>query len=139
MRTTPSAPSSAASASRRKARRLSSPRRATRSTARKDGRLDKSEEYLRLALAQRKSYAEALIQMAGVSFERGNLLQARAFVERYLGAAPATPDVLLLGYQIERGLGDAAAAGSYADRLRSSHAGAPETRVIEEFSRKDSP
>jgi type IV pilus assembly protein PilF len=107
--------------------------------ARKDGRLDKSEEYLRLALAQRKSYAEALIQMAGVSFERGNLLQARAFVERYLGAAPATPDVLLLGYQIERGLGDAAAAGSYADRLRSSHAGAPETRVIEEFSRKDSP
>ncbi len=107
--------------------------------ARKAGRLDESEEHLRLALAQRKGYSEALVQMAGVSFERGNLLQARAFVERYLAVAPATPDVLLLGYQIEAGLGDAAAAAGYAERLRSAHANAPETRVIEEFSRKDPP
>jgi type IV pilus assembly protein PilF len=107
--------------------------------ARKDGRLDKSEEYLRLALAQRKSYAEALVQMAGVSFDRGNLMQARAFVERYLAAAPATADVLLLGYQIETGLGDREAAERYAQRLRSAHADAPETRVIEELSRKGAP
>ncbi|MCU0976717.1 MAG: type IV pilus biogenesis/stability protein PilW [Steroidobacteraceae bacterium] len=107
--------------------------------ARKDGRLDKSEEYLRLALARRATYTEALVQMAGVSFERGSLMQARAFLERYLAAAPATADVLLLGYQIESGLGDAAAAARYADRLRTSHAASPETRVVEELARKDAP
>lgn len=107
--------------------------------ARKDGRLDQSEEYLRRALARRSTYSEALVQMAGVSFERGNLMQARAFLERYLAAAPATADVLLLGYQIETGLGDAAAAARYAQRLRTSHAASPETRVVEELARKDSP
>jgi type IV pilus assembly protein PilF len=107
--------------------------------ARKDGRLDKSEEYLRQALARRSSYAEALVQMAGVSYERGSLMQARAFIERYLGTAPATADVLLLGYQIETGLGDAQAAERYADRLRTSHANAPETRVVEELARRESP
>jgi type IV pilus assembly protein PilF len=107
--------------------------------ARKDGRLEQSEQYLRQALARRSTYSEALIQMAGVSFERGSLMQARAFLERYLAAAPATADVLLLAYQIETGLGDTAAAARYADRLRTSHAASPETRVVEELSRRNSP
>ena len=80
--------------------------------ARQAGRLDKSEEYLRLALAQRNSYSEALLQMAGVSFERGNLLQARAFLERYLAAAPATASMLLL---------------------------TPEQRIVEELVRRERP
>lgn len=105
--------------------------------ARKDGRLDKSEEYLRLALSRRATYTEALVQMAGVSYERGNLMQARAFLERYLAAAPSSADVLLLGYQIETGLGDSAAAARYAERLRSSHAESPETRVLEELSGRE--
>lgn len=105
--------------------------------ARKDGRLERSEEYLRLALARRATYAEALIQMAGVSFERGNLLQARAFLERYLASAPSSAEVLLLGYQIETGLGDSAAASRYAEQLRSAHAGSPEARVLDDPSGRE--
>jgi len=105
--------------------------------ARRAGRLEQAEEYLRLALAQRAAYAEALVQMAGVSFDRANHMQARAFLQRYLAVAPGTADALLLGFQIENALGDTAAAGEYADQLRSLHSGSPETRVVEEFARKE--
>jgi type IV pilus assembly protein PilF len=99
--------------------------------ARRNGRLDKSEEYLRLAVSQRSQYSEALLQMAGVSFERGNHLQARAFLQRYLGMAPASAEVLLLGYQIEKALGDAAAADDFAGRLRRQFPNSPEARILD--------
>jgi len=99
--------------------------------ARRNGRLDKSEEYLRLAVSQRAQYSEALLQMAGVSFERGSFLQARAFLQRYLGMAPASAEVLLLGYQVEKALGDAAAADDFADRLRRQFPNSPEARILD--------
>lgn len=99
--------------------------------ARRNGRLDKSEEYLRLAVSQRSQYSEALLQMAGVSFERGNFLQARAFLQRYLGMAPASAEVLLLGYQVEKALGDAAAADDFAGRLRRQFPNSPESRILD--------
>jgi type IV pilus assembly protein PilF len=105
--------------------------------ARRAGRLEQAEQYLRLALAQRNNYSEALVQMAGVSFERGNHMQARAFLQRYLAVAPGTADALLLGFQIEHAIGDVAAAGDYADQLRNRHSSSPETRVVEEFARKE--
>jgi len=105
--------------------------------ARRAGRLEQAEEYLRLALVQRATYAEALVQMAGVSFDRDNHMQARAFLQRYLSVAPVTADALLLGYQVEIALGDTVAAGDYADQLRSLHPNSPETRVVEEFARKE--
>lgn len=99
--------------------------------ARRNGRLDKSEEYLRLAVSQRAQYSEALLQMAGVSFERGNFLQSRAFLQRYLGMAPASAEVLLLGYQVEKALGDAAAADDFAGRLRREFQNSPEARILD--------
>jgi type IV pilus assembly protein PilF len=99
--------------------------------ARRNGRLDKSEEYLRLAVSQRSQYSEALLQMAGVSFERGNFLQARAFLQRYLGMAPASAEVLLLGYQVEKALGDAAAADDFSGRLRRQFPNSPESRILD--------
>ena len=99
--------------------------------ARRNGRLDKSEEYLRLAVSQRAQYSEALLQMAGVSFERVNFLQARAFLQRYLGMAPASAEVLLLGYQVEKALGDAAAADDFAGRLRRQFPNSPESRILD--------
>ena len=99
--------------------------------ARRNGRLDKSEEYLRLAVSQRAQYSEALLQMAGVSFERGSFLQARAFLQRYLGMAPASAEVLLLGYQVEKALADAAAADDFAGRLRRQFPNSPEARILD--------
>jgi type IV pilus assembly protein PilF len=99
--------------------------------ARRNGRLDRSEEYLRLAVSQRTQYPEALLQMAGVSYERGNFLQSRAFLERFLAVGKGGPDVLLLGYQVEKALGDEVAAAEFARRLHTEFPDTPEARILD--------
>ena len=91
---------------------------------------------MRRALAQPAIYPEALIQMAGVSYERSNYLQARAFLQRYLDAAPATAAVLLLGHQIERALADEVAAKEYAVRLGTQFPESPEARILADLERE---
>ena len=107
--------------------------------ARRNGRLDKSEEYLRLAITQRAQYSEALLQMAGVSFERGNYLQSRAFLQRYLAVGRGGADVLLLGHQVEKALGDPDAAADYANRLRREFPDSPEARILDNASSGSAP
>lgn len=99
--------------------------------ARGSGRVERAEELLRLALAQRTPYPEALVQMAGVSLERGQPLQARAFLERYLGLARADAPALMLGYRIELAAGDASAAEVFATRLRGEFPDSAEARSFE--------
>ena len=97
------------------------------------GRLE-AEEYLRQALAQRAIYPEALLQLASVSFERGSFLQARAFVQRFLDVTPPTAEVLLLGHQVEKALGDQQSAADFADRLRQ---GFPESAQLRALAGRD--
>jgi type IV pilus assembly protein PilF len=85
--------------------------------ARSAGRLEQAEHYLRQALATQADYPETFAQLAGVLHERGSNLQARAFVERFLAVAPATPDMLLLGHNIELALKDTGAAADFRERL----------------------
>jgi type IV pilus assembly protein PilF len=105
--------------------------------ARRAGRLAESEEYLRLAVSQRGQYPEALLQMAGVSFERRNFLQSRAFLQRYLATTSGTAEVLMLGYQVEMALGDAAAASEYETRLKERFPDSPEARILAELANKE--
>lgn len=105
--------------------------------ARGAGRLEQAEQYLRSALTQRTVYPEALLQMAGVSFERRNLLQSRAFLQRYLSAVPGTASVFLLGFQVETALADAAAAEEYALRLREKFPDSPEARILADLRRQE--
>jgi len=86
--------------------------------ARSAGRLEQAERYLRQALTFQVDYPETYAQLAGVLHERGSDLQARAFVERFLAVAPATPDMLLLGHNIEVALKDTGAAAGFRNRLR---------------------
>lgn len=104
--------------------------------ARGAGRLEQADQYLRSALAQRAVYSEALMQLAGVSFERRNLLQARAFLQRYLAVAPAAPEAYLLGYQVEKALADDAAADEFGLRLRTQFPDSPEARILVELRRQ---
>jgi type IV pilus assembly protein PilF len=105
--------------------------------ARQAGRLDEAEEYLRYAVGQRNPYPEALLQMANVSFERGNYLQARAFLERYLVTTSGTAGVLLLGYQVEMALGSQDGAREYAVRLKDRFPDSPETRTLDDLMQKE--
>ncbi|MBM4197563.1 MAG: type IV pilus biogenesis/stability protein PilW [Gammaproteobacteria bacterium] len=105
-------------------------------TCAKRGSLDRAETYLRAALAIDPQFPAALLQMADVAFTRGVFLQARAFLERFLVAAPATPDALWLGFRIEQAQGSAAAAADYADRLKRDFPESIETRQLIEGERR---
>lgn len=97
--------------------------------------LARAEEYLRAALAVDPGYTGVLLQLADVAYARGNHLQARAFLERYLASGPTTPDALWLGVRTERALGGAAAARSYAERLKKDFPASVQTRELLESER----
>lgn len=77
----------------------------------------KAEQYLREALRLDPESAEALTQMAVLSFKTQNFMSARAFLERYDLLGRATPELLYIAYRTEAALGDVAAAQRYAVRL----------------------
>jgi type IV pilus assembly protein PilF len=97
--------------------------------ARSAGNLDRAERYLRQALSSQVDYPETYAQLAGVLHERGSNLQARAFVERYLAVAPATPDMLLLGYNIEVAMKSDSAA-TFRERLEKEFPDSEQARAV---------
>jgi type IV pilus assembly protein PilF len=98
--------------------------------ARSAGQLERAERYLRQALTAQVDYPETYAQLAGVLHERGNNLHARAFVERYLAVAPATADMLLLGYNIEVAMKDQSAAAGFKSRLEKEFPDSEQARRV---------
>ena len=76
-----------------------------------------AEQYLRAALERRPNHGEALLQMSVLSYETGDNLRARAFLQRYLGSNMPTAPVLYHGILIEEKLGDDTARREYAMQL----------------------
>ncbi len=99
--------------------------------ARSAGNLERAETYLRQALGVQVNYPEAYAQLAGVLHDRGNYLQARAFIERFLAVAPVTADVLLLGHKIEMALQDTSAAAVFSARLRKEFPDSEQVRSLD--------
>ena len=94
-----------------------------------------AEKYLRQSLELNSQYPEVLMQLADVSFMRGNFLQSRAFVQRFVAAADVNPQSLWLGYRVENALGDVATANGYADQLLRNFPESVETRLLLEQRR----
>lgn len=90
------------------------------------GQPEKAEAEWRHALAIDPSNALVLAGLAELQFGRGRHLEARAFVERWLAAAPADADALRLAARIEASLGDNVAAERYLSRLRTISPGEPQ-------------
>ncbi|HEY1773184.1 MAG TPA: type IV pilus biogenesis/stability protein PilW [Gammaproteobacteria bacterium] len=77
-----------------------------------------ADQYFRQALARNPTMLEPLAQLAAISYRQKNYLSARAFIERFDSLAPnSRPDVLLLGVDNERALGNQQSAVDYAKRL----------------------
>jgi type IV pilus assembly protein PilF len=98
--------------------------------------LEKAETYLRKALQINPRLPGALLQMAVLSFDKKRMLSARAYLERYQAVAPMGPDALWLGIQVERKMGDRAAAGRYETQLRSKYPDSNEMRMLLEEEEK---
>lgn len=105
--------------------------------ARKQLEAEKAEGFFRQALAKNPRFAEALWQMADLGFERGNLLQARAFLERHMDNASATPEALWLGVRMEQSLGHDDVARNYAGRLKTEFPTSVQTRLLLELEQND--
>lgn len=95
----------------------------------------RAEEYLRQALRFDPAYSFALLQIADVAYQRGNGLQARAFLERYISTGQQSPTALWLGVLIEQSMGDAAAAERYGSQLKRDFPESVETRRLLEQER----
>ncbi len=87
--------------------------------ARRCGRPQAAETWLRQALRLNPEDPRALAAMARLMAEQGKWLSARAFLQRYEAATQRpSREMLELGRRIETALGDAAAARVYRDKLR---------------------
>ena len=81
------------------------------------GNQEKSELYLRKALEYRANYSAALLPLAQINYDKGDFMNARAFLQRFESVSERNAQSLLLGYQIESELGDETRAGNYRDEL----------------------
>lgn len=81
------------------------------------GATERADHDLHKALALDGQNATALEAMAELAFRKGQFFEARAFIERRLDAAAATPTVLKRAAEIEEKLGDRAAVSRYQQRL----------------------
>lgn len=77
----------------------------------------RAEEFLRRALELDPQHGRALEQMAWVKYQGGDLMRARAFLQRYERYNQSGPEMLWLGWQTERSLGDREAAERYRQAL----------------------
>lgn len=90
----------------------------------------KAESYFRRALERRPNYPEALLQMALLKHQTADDLTARAFLQRYRIANPASPGVLYLCVLIEDVLGDQKASRECMTELLRDFPGSEESRRI---------
>jgi len=100
------------------------------SCARGVGDFKNAEGHFRKALAVNPRFARALYEMADLEYQQQNYLSARGFLERYLEAGRADSTTLWLALRIEQGLGNAAGASNYAQRLKSEYPTAAETQEL---------
>ena len=96
------------------------------------GNLVEAEEFLRGALKIEPDFPDALMSMARLSFEQGDNLRARAFMQRYEAVASPGADGLLLGYRVEKASGDEKSANRYKVALENNF---PDSDQVAELKR----
>jgi type IV pilus assembly protein PilF len=99
------------------------------------GQPERAEEYFRAALDKDKTFGDALAGLLNLSYQRGDYLEARAFLQRYLDVRAANASMLWMCFNIEQKLGDAAAATRCGDRLRQDFPASEEVAELRRFER----
>lgn len=99
--------------------------------ARQRGDLGEAEARFRQALAYDADFPDALLEMADLSFARGDPMRARAFLQRFDAAAEMSPASLLLGYRVETELANPGDAARYRTELIQRFPGSPESLEIQ--------
>ncbi len=103
----------------------------------RNNRLDDAEMFLREAIAIAPDFSDPLLQLSELSLERGDLMRARAFLQRFESVSNEFPGSLRLGFMIENGLNNPQEAERYASRLEAVFPDSPEAREIRSLRRND--
>jgi len=98
--------------------------------ARRMGDAAAAEEYFRDALRLRPGQPQALYNLSEMAYERSDFEAARSDMTRLMRSVEPNAPTLWLAIRIERKLGDAASAASYAQRLRKSFPDSREARAL---------
>lgn len=99
--------------------------------SKKIGKMKEAEEYLQRALVRRPNMAEALFNLADVSFATHDYAGARSYFLRFLQNSPElTAEQLWLAVRIERRIGSKNSEESYALQLRKRFPDARETQLL---------
>ena len=93
-------------------------------------------DYFRTALRHNPRQPQALLHLARLSFETGESLSARGFIQRHFEVSTDTPEALLLAFRIERVLGAKDAQATYALRLRGKFPQSAEARQLRTLTGK---
>lgn len=97
--------------------------------SRRRGDMVAAQDYFERALKTRPNQPQALYQLADMSYERGNYLEARPYAARLADLSP-NAETLWLALRVERRLGDRNAEASYAAQLRRSYPDSAEARAL---------
>jgi type IV pilus assembly protein PilF len=95
----------------------------------------KAEDYFRTALRHRSDFPQALLQMAQLSYDVGDPLSARGYLQRFHRVSKHTAPSLWLAIQTERILGDKDAVASYEMLLRGNFPDSDEMKLMRESKR----
>ncbi len=95
---------------------------------RRANRTAEAEQFLRRAVAIRPDLIGALYNLAEITYDRGQVKDAEAFLIRYMRLANPTLESLSLGVKIARANGDRASEDSFVQQLRRRFPDAPQTR-----------
>lgn len=107
------------------------------SCAMRAGRLEAAEDYLREALEINEEYSDALYHLARLFLERDDAFRARAFLQRFEATAGADPGALMLGYRIEKRLGNEREAARYFSRIENQFPDSSEAQNIRQQTSRD--
>ncbi len=89
-----------------------------------------AEPYLRKALSIDSNFGPALLGMALLDYHKDEAFQARGYLQRFEAAGQASPESLLLGYQIATRLGDKESAANYSNRLQDQFPDSAQTKSL---------
>ena len=96
----------------------------------KAGDDDAAEDFLLKALRVSPDNPQALVQLASISYKRGNFEQAKSQVSDVVRKVEPNAELLWLALRIERRLGDRTAEANYGNQLRRKFSGSPEYQEL---------
>ena len=79
---------------------------------------------------QNANYGEALLQLCLLKYRQQDYLNARAFLQRFMGSNPMTAGVLLLAADIEEKLGNETGRMEFVNQLLREFPDSPEARRV---------